>query len=50
MEYSEISNSLRTQFITNKTFKIEQFNLTIFEKIFSELFSNKCNKENKNYY
>lgn len=50
MEYLEISNNLRSQFNQNKLFAIDKFNLTTFQQIFRELFSTKCNKENKSYY
>ena len=50
MEHLEISNNLRLQFNQKKLFAIDKFNLTTFQNIFRELFSTKCNKENKSYY
>lgn len=50
MEHLEISHNLRSQFNQNKLFTIDKFNLTTFQNVFRELFSTKCNKENKSYY
>ncbi len=50
MAHLEISNNLRLQFNQKKLFTIDKFNLTTFQNIFRELFSIKCNKENKSYY